>query len=779
MSEPTPRPEFPPYECTSFLPEVRGERTGFFHVEQHGGRWLAIDPLGRGFVPLGVDHVNFKGHQCERLGCRPYEQTNLAKYGDIEPWARQTISRLQQWGFNLVAAGSSPELFRRGLAHVGYLHLGQRFSALGPEHALMEYRRIPGTAMPNVFHPDFADFCDREARRLAADAADPWLFGYFLDNELRWWGECDFHIDTGPFDAAMNRPREHAARQAAVAFLAERYDGDVRRFNEARNASLEAFDQLLERPAPPTDSTRAYGDKKAFAGLVARRYFQTTTEAVRRYDPNHMILGCRFAAAIASDSVLAEAGRFCEVVAFNYYPLVNLEHGVAMNRRSAWAGPTLHRVFENTYAAAQRPLMVTEWSFPALDAGLPSARGAGQRFRTQAERTEATRICAETMLRTPSMIGYDFFMWVDEPALGISLHFPEDSNYGLVNERDEPYAELTAMFTDLHRRAGRLRMEGFAEPPRTPSPCDSPGTRRPASVCCRESGTTRGVTAGQFELSCGTGEASLLSSVAFDGVQLGRIDLELLLRIDGAVYAAPAKVVDCRGLNGEASPATVELRCQCTLQEAVLVSPTGNYHLGGNHDFVGPRGPGLTHATTPSRDQSASLPPGHLDLAVQVAFHGDLDALLITIPRFGNQSLGPVNIDGVCLSPIPASQRASIREGDAGRIWGPVLGDAWHDPATGTFWGFAAPRHSVAVIDFCGCDPAAPAGAFWPLFVAVPPGETFEPQGPPFAVCLAGQGNRHDWERRVGEVLRTIELPPVVEPTHAPLTYRGGTSFWV
>jgi hypothetical protein len=33
-------------------------------------------------------------------------------------------------------------------------------------------------------------------------------------------------------------------------------------------------------------------------------------------------------------------------------------------------------------------------------------------------------------------------MWVDEPAQGISDTFPEDSNYGLVDVDDEPYAEL-------------------------------------------------------------------------------------------------------------------------------------------------------------------------------------------------------------------------------------------------------------------------------------------------------------------------------------------------
>jgi hypothetical protein len=105
-------------------------------------------------------------------------------------------------------------------------------------------------------------------------------------------------------------------------------------------------------------------------------------------------------------------------------------------------------------------MLVTELSFPALDAGLPCLHGAGQRFRTQKERTAATALFARTMLQHPAIVGYNYFMWVDEPAEGISDAFPEDSNYGLVNARGEPYPEITRMFADLHRNMGRLRKSG-------------------------------------------------------------------------------------------------------------------------------------------------------------------------------------------------------------------------------------------------------------------------------------------------------------------------------
>jgi len=53
----------------------------------------------------------------------------------------------------------------------------------------------------------------------------------------------------------------------------------------------------------------------------------------------------------------------------------------------------------------------------------------------------------------PFMVGYHYFMWADEPAPGISSTFPEDSNYGLVNEKDETYEVLVKTAREVNRGA--------------------------------------------------------------------------------------------------------------------------------------------------------------------------------------------------------------------------------------------------------------------------------------------------------------------------------------
>jgi len=87
-------------------------------------------------------------------------------------------------------------------------------------------------------------------------------------------------------------------------------------------------------------------------------------------------------------------------------------------------------------------MMVTEWSFPALDSDCPARTAAGCAWTREAQRAKCFTQFQTRMFRLPFVVGSNYFMWVDEPAQGISKSFPENSNYGLVSEQDQPYAPL-------------------------------------------------------------------------------------------------------------------------------------------------------------------------------------------------------------------------------------------------------------------------------------------------------------------------------------------------
>ena len=405
--------------------KATSKATGFFRVEQRDGRWSVIDPNGMPFTVLGVDHVQPRGFYCEKLGYFPYERHVKAKYPDQAAWADETLARLKAWGFNALGGGCNiPLLGRRGLIHTTFLNLGDRLCYGDGEWWICKNVTGPGSAFPNVFHPCFPQACEWVAKnRCTKD--DPWLLGYFLDNELAWWGRG--LAGEGMFDAVNALPKTHSAKKALDAFVAER----------AVTSEL----------------------KRDFLALVADRYFAIATSAIRKYDPNHLILGCRFAGLGGSHDIVWKAtAKHCDVVTFNCYPWADLDRNVVLLRKG-WA--PVSEIFGDLYEKVRKPMLLTEWSFPALDAGRPCYYGAGQRFRTQDLRVRATELFAKTLLALPYCIGYDYFMWVDQPAAGMYYSFPEDSNYGLVMEDGTPHKGITEMFARLHGDVERWRKAGL------------------------------------------------------------------------------------------------------------------------------------------------------------------------------------------------------------------------------------------------------------------------------------------------------------------------------
>ncbi|HIE09947.1 MAG TPA: DUF4861 domain-containing protein, partial [Armatimonadetes bacterium] len=446
----------PRYARRNF-PKVKGERTGFFHVERIGDKWWVIDPNGNGFFAIGTDHVRFTGHWCEKLGYSPYHRNNLEKYGTEERWAEATVRRLLRWGFNLLSAGHSESLRYRGLAHTIFLGFGSTFSDYDDI-----VPKVHWTGFPNVFNPKFERFCDIRARELCLPARDdPWLFGYFLDNELEWFGKT--HKPWGIFTEAVKKPKDHSAKRALVDMLKGRYL-TIEALNSAWGKDFRSFDEMLERvdwQEPENETMKK--DAMDFVALVAERYFSITTAAIRRYDENHMILGCRFA-GYAPEPVWKVAGKYCDIVTLNFYGRVDLDTGEPVG---------LVEHLTKCYELCKRPLMITEWSFPALDSGLPCKHGAGMRVDTQEQKAFCFTVYQTTFFSLPFVVGSDYFMWVDEPALGISRTFPEDSNYGLVNERDEPYEEFVKVVERVNRQVYEIRMRGW-RPRRRPRPEPAP-----------------------------------------------------------------------------------------------------------------------------------------------------------------------------------------------------------------------------------------------------------------------------------------------------------------
>ena len=455
---------FPPYDCKSFIPNMQDKATGFFHVKKDDdGRWWAYDPLGRGFVVFGIDHVSYWGHSCQILSRWLHKEYNDKRFKNKGEWEDETLDRLTTWGFNMLMGGDGA-LRQRGMAHAIVLNVGDSMATLGDEFDITPNKSAPCTAFPNVFHPKFRKWCEYRVNLVCkAQANNPWLFGYFIDNELRWWGIGPNY--GGLFDAVMKKSSEHTAKTALRDFLKQKANGDVAEFNKLWETSIKDFDDILKLESLPNKTDEQKTIKTDFLRLIAELYFGTVHDELRKVDPNHLLLGCRFAGIDGSHPVVWEvAGKYSDVLTWNYYGSVDLDAEAAFTPRIDAKRLPLMDDFKRVYEWTGRPCLITEWSFPALDSGLPCTYGAGQRFKTQAERAKATEIFARTMLSMPFLIGYDYFMWVDQPPLGISHAFPENSNYGIINLEGKPYEGLVKLFTDIQHHAKEARLAPIPAP---------------------------------------------------------------------------------------------------------------------------------------------------------------------------------------------------------------------------------------------------------------------------------------------------------------------------
>ncbi len=679
-----PLPAAPPYRPSGPETGLRGTATGFFHMERIDGRDWPIDPTGRAVILAGTQHIKPGGTHSDAVGYSPYGRFVATNYPSVNAWADETLARLNDWGFTMLGnACALGVLAHKTLPHVRNIQLGQRVSRGDPDWYIREWGFKPCSALPNVFHPDFAAACEWRAREMCAPYKDdPWLIGWFIDNELAWWGTSKRIESTGVYALVAKLPKTHSARKVLDAFLAER--------------------DLEVGPDVPRQA------KVDFLRLYARTYYEKTSSAIRKADPNHMVLGSRYAGLDgAAPVVWEEAGKCCDVVTFNCYPWADLGSGIVYDVEG---GVPMTERLREYYGYAKAPLMITEWSFPALDHGHPCLVGAGQRFRTQKERVEATMLFAKTLLADPHVAGYDYFKWNDQPKTGSSRFSPEDCNYGLVNDFGVPYEGITQAFKELHGNLVRWRtaappvekmqnaecrmQNALSERDRYFSATNSLVTPCPV-VFARENDGTWCLSNGLLRLSGKIGDKWMANEIAFaDGKPIGRLGA-LLAAEDNDFY----KWIDTTRLADVAFS-----RDETTGAASVSLRALGGAAAGGPP--APPEPPVLPQGRAPQGAALADSPP-ETDAETPLSFAitlrvtllpGRPDALveLMSLENLGD---APLLASALYMRAFSYHRQNRARPASVPNLWGARKTATWSLPDDGE-WGFASIDTSVRKFRF-------------------------------------------------------------------------------
>ncbi|MCB1039384.1 MAG: hypothetical protein KDA94_07640 [Acidimicrobiales bacterium] len=418
--------------------------TGFFRTQQVDGRWWLIDPEGHPFFSNGINHVVPEGTP-DRNGHAAYHEAILAKHGTEEAWADAQVERFDRWGTNTLGGWSDNDLFAgRGV----------------PYTVLFGFAGYGGGRVDDFWDPAWADGVAASAQAAAVEhAGDPWLVGYFLDNEVPWTDDWR----PGPFSGFFGRGAEEPGKQHLVAWLEARYGGfDAFALDFATSAT--GWSDLAAATAATPIGPGAQATKDAWSGEVARRFFGVTGAALRAADPDHLNLGARFVGQLITPEVLDAAGADVDVVSVNWYEIKD-----SWKELIGALGPDFLST-DDTLAAhrslVDRPFLISEFGWRARDSGLPNTYPPLQVVvDTQQDRADNYRNFGSCLVNTGDVVGAHWFEMTDEPAIG--RFDGEDDNWGMVTEADDEYEVVVASSADVHAAA----YAPLADPSWSPGAC--------------------------------------------------------------------------------------------------------------------------------------------------------------------------------------------------------------------------------------------------------------------------------------------------------------------
>jgi hypothetical protein len=379
----------------------KGTVTGYFHTETIDGRWWMINPLGDLYLNAAVVDVH-PGTSERNLAAQK------AAFGDDAAWMRQTHALLLANGFHGAGAWSNVDMIRSSplqaehpLAYTINLDIMSAYGRhRGGTYAVPGHQGYPQDTI-FVFDPEFPAFADKYLARIDGNSSDPNLLGYFSDNEIPLYRKN--------LDGFLALPAKDPGNIAA------------RNWMKQQHATLV------------TDELRT-----AFLQFEADRYFQIVTAAIRRHDPHHMYLGCRYTSQQLKEPALFRAiGPYAGAVSINYY--------------SDWV-PDAATMAMWAHEAG-KPFLITEFYVKAEDSGLPNHTGAGWLVHSQADRGLFYQNFVLQLLESGKCVGWHWFKYQDNDPTDTHAELSNlDSNKGIVDYQYKPYQPLLQAMQELNQR---------------------------------------------------------------------------------------------------------------------------------------------------------------------------------------------------------------------------------------------------------------------------------------------------------------------------------------
>ena len=391
-----------------------------FSLQEHEGITWLVKPSGDRFFSLGVCVVT---QGASRKDFNPANPAYAAwqHYPDSNTWANATVKRLRDWGFTTIGGWSEFHALRKStetnIFFAPVLHIGSTAGA--PWWDMWDQKNID--RMEQVARDQILPLRD-----------DPRVIGYYSDNEMGWWNGILFKM-------TLEQAPTSGQRKRLIELLRQTYRNDwselLRDFDPA--PGVENWESLAQHGLiflrPGGNGIRV---ERRFLGLLAERYYSLMRDIIRKYDSRALVLGDRYQSFYYPEVARASA-RYVDAV--------------SSNLNASWNDGLFARFYlETLRALTLKPILIGEFYMAAQEnhSGNKNTHGIFPVVATQKERAAGFRNTLQALLKTPYIIGADWFQFHDEATHG--RYDGENFNFGLVDIHDKPYELLTSTTSELN-----------------------------------------------------------------------------------------------------------------------------------------------------------------------------------------------------------------------------------------------------------------------------------------------------------------------------------------
>ncbi len=428
------------------------EKKGYFYTHHDGKRWWLVDPDGYAFFSNGVCYGSRMGDfgfvdgmrnmyrwlpskeeesykiawttadQIAEYVKRNGKEEGKGKYlfnfaranmirafgdGWWGAWNKINVARLKKWGFNTISVCVNNYMDENVLEYLEKARIPFTWTLKEfPKTDKMIFRDFP-----DVYDPEYKRRSEIFAEQLKPFVGNPYLIGYFINNEPEWLVQHDVN----PAERLLANQNKLYSKMELVSFLKEKYKESIQALNKSWNTDFHSFEDLYT-PMEAADqfSPEAEKDLYEFRDILIKKYADVPNRALKDVDPVHMSLGMRYASITEDD--FSGANTY-DLFSFNCY------------RQSPG------EKFDIALKHVDKPIIVGEWHIGGSDKGL-YANGLVC-STTQEERGKCCAYYMQTAMSYTNCIGIHYFEFNDQPLLG--RFDGENMQHGLIDVCNKPH----------------------------------------------------------------------------------------------------------------------------------------------------------------------------------------------------------------------------------------------------------------------------------------------------------------------------------------------------